>query len=114
MELRTELGMRIRYCRKQQKISQETLAELADLHPTYIGQIERGEKNATIDSLFHISRGLNIPLSKLLENIGDFSDGESPAPLFPADLAYKLATLSPEKRAQLCRLLDDMLSFSEV
>lgn len=38
------LGQRIRHYRKQQKLSQEKLAELSDLHPTYIGQIERGEK----------------------------------------------------------------------
>ena len=47
MSIATELGSRIRAYRKQQHLSQEDLAELCDFHPTYIGQLERGEKNAT-------------------------------------------------------------------
>ncbi len=56
MEIQSELGLRIRYYRKQRGLSQEKLAELCSLHPTYIGQIERGEKNATIESLYHMIR----------------------------------------------------------
>ena len=39
------IGRRIRGFRKQKKLSQEALAEKCDLHPTYIGQLERGEKS---------------------------------------------------------------------
>ncbi len=49
------------------KLSQEKLAELAECHPTYIGQIERGEKNATVVSIERIANGLGIPLSRLFE-----------------------------------------------
>lgn len=42
------IGLRIRNYRIQSGLNQEQLAELAGCHPTYIGQIERGEKNATI------------------------------------------------------------------
>ena len=45
MILNKELGLRIRNYRKQKKLSQEQLAEMCGLHPTYIGQVERGEKN---------------------------------------------------------------------
>lgn len=53
-------GERVKATRKIQKLSQEELAERADLHRTYIGMIERGEKNVTLLSIIKISRALNI------------------------------------------------------
>ena len=64
------LGQRIRNYRIAKDLSQEKLAELSGCHPTYIGQIERGEKNATIESIEKISAALNISLSKLFEKLG--------------------------------------------
>ena len=64
------LGQRIRNYRTAKGLSQEKLAELSGCHPTYIGQIERGEKNATIESIEKISSALNISLSKLFEKLG--------------------------------------------
>ena len=55
-----ELGQRIRAERTARKMTQEELAERADLHPTYIGQVERGEKSLTIASLEKIVEGLGI------------------------------------------------------
>lgn len=65
------IGMRIRNYRIKNKLSQEKLAELAKCHPTYIGQIERGEKNATLESIEKISSALGVSLEKLFEKIGD-------------------------------------------
>lgn len=113
MGIQTELGLRIRYYRRQQKLSQEKLAELCSLHPTYIGQIERGEKNATIESLYHIAKGLNIPLSQLLENIEDVPDNTERVTFFSIDMYYKIMDLSPEKQKHLFRIIDEILSFSE-
>lgn len=113
MEIQTELGLRIRYYRKQQKISQETLAELATLHPTYIGQLERGEKNATIESLYHIARALNIPLSQLLADIENISDNVEGKTFIPLDIYYKIIEIPPQKQKQLFRIIDAILSFSE-
>ncbi|MFV1951069.1 MAG: helix-turn-helix domain-containing protein [Nitrospinota bacterium] len=45
------LGEKIRAIRKAKKISQETLAELSGLHPTYISDIERGKVNASVHTL---------------------------------------------------------------
>lgn len=58
-------------------LSQEKLAELSGCHPTYIGQVERGEKNATIESIERISSAMNIPISKIFEKIGEDSDTEN-------------------------------------
>lgn len=63
------LGERLRNYRNQKGWSQEKLAERAGLHPTYIGQLERGEKNATIDSICKVANALEIPLEQLFEKI---------------------------------------------
>ena len=67
-EIAKFIGQRIRNYRTQQNLSQEKLAEMAGCHPTYIGQLERGEKNATLESVEKIASALNIPLSRLFEN----------------------------------------------
>lgn len=64
------IGQRIRNNRTKLGLSQETLAELSGCHPTYIGQLERGEKNATIESIEKIAKALDLPLSKLFEKLG--------------------------------------------
>ena len=70
MTLSRMIGERLRAYRNQLGWSQERLAEQAGLHPTYIGQIERGEKNATMESIEKIALGLEIPLSQLFELLG--------------------------------------------
>ncbi len=96
-ELSREIGKRIRNYRTQQKLSQEELAERCGLHPTYIGQVERGEKNATIESISKIAAGLNIPLGTLFENLeGTAADDKSCAGK-AYDLIQKLPTGEQEK-----------------
>ena len=69
------LGQRIRNYRTAKRLSQEKLAELSGCHPAYIGQIERGEKNATIESVEKISAALDVSLSRLFEKL-DAPKGE--------------------------------------
>lgn len=61
------IGERIRQFRTEQKLSQEELAFVSELHPAYIGKIERGEKCPTVETLYKIANGLKIPLHKLLD-----------------------------------------------
>ena len=63
------IGNRLRNYRHGLGLSQEKLAEMAGLHPTYIGQVERGEKNLTIESLFKLCAALKLPLPTLFECI---------------------------------------------
>lgn len=72
--LTNEVGARIRLFRKKAGLSQESLAEKADLHYTYIGQVERGEKNITITSLGRILFALNISFSDFFEAFGPNQD----------------------------------------
>ena len=64
------IGQRIRNYRTQKGLSQERLAELAGCHPTYIGQLERGEKNATLESVEKIASAMDISLSELFDKLG--------------------------------------------
>ncbi len=61
-----KFAKRIRELRKIKKMSQEQLAEKADLHPTFIGNLERAEKNPTLISLEKIARAFNVSLFELL------------------------------------------------
>jgi len=63
------IGERIRMYRTRKKISQDTLGEMAGLHGKYIGQLERGEKNATLESVEKVARALDLPFEVLFENI---------------------------------------------
>lgn len=60
------LSDNIRTFRKQKKISQEDLADMCNLHRTYIGAIERGERNVTLSTLEILSDALGVNISKLL------------------------------------------------
>lgn len=56
------IGENIRVYRKQKGLSQEKLAEKADLHPVYISQVECAYRAVTIDSLLKITRALGVRL----------------------------------------------------
>ncbi|GFE60785.1 transcriptional regulator [Geobacter sp. AOG2] len=60
------MGSAIRARRKKRGLSQEKLAELAELHPTYISEIERGCVNASIYSIFLIANVLEMELADLM------------------------------------------------
>lgn len=60
-----QIGERIRSFRKAKGFSQEELAERASVHYTYIGQVERGEKNFSIDTLEKVIAALNITFEEL-------------------------------------------------
>jgi len=60
------VGLAIRVLRTAANLSQEGLAEKADLHRTYIGSVERGEKNVTVLSLLHIAKALKITPAAIL------------------------------------------------
>ena len=57
-EIVKTVGQRIRSYRLQLGFSQEKVAELSGCHPTYIGQVERGEKNATLESIEKIAAAI--------------------------------------------------------
>lgn len=60
-------GRNVQKYRKDRKISQDKLAELAGVHRTYIGMIERAEKNITLRNMERIARALKVEMKDLLE-----------------------------------------------
>ena len=62
-----KFGQKVRKERLKQNLSQEELAAKAGVHRTYIGMIERAEKNITLLNIEKISRALSISISKLLD-----------------------------------------------
>ena len=73
MNITTEIGNRIRHRRNELGFSQEQLAEYSDLRPSYIGQLERGEKTPSIETLYKITTGLQISLSDFMNGIEDIA-----------------------------------------
>ena len=61
-------GDRVRELRKERNLSQEELSYKADLHRTYVGMIERAEKNITLTNIEKIAQALNVPIAMLLDN----------------------------------------------
>lgn len=66
-ELVVAVGNRIRDLRKKRNISQEELANEADIPLSQIGRIERGETNPTISTLYVLAQALNIDLKSLVD-----------------------------------------------
>lgn len=62
-------GMAIKTLREQKGISQEKLGEIADLHRTYIGMIERAERNITLKNIDKIAKALDVEISTIFEYI---------------------------------------------
>lgn len=69
MNIKKRFGERIRSIRKEQGLSQEELAFKAGLHRTYIGMIERGEKNVTLENIYKLALGLHIEISDLFKGL---------------------------------------------
>jgi len=59
-------GKRIREVRKSKGISQERLAEMADIDRSYMGNIERGEKNVTLKKVYDICDALKVEIRELV------------------------------------------------
>ena len=97
------IGQRIRNYRTQKGLSQEKLAELAGCHPTYIGQLERGEKNATLESVEKIASAMDISLSELFDKLGKSGGRHIAAKCY--DL---VASKNEAEQKQLYKMLQEM------
>lgn len=60
-----QFGAKVRKYRLKKKLSQEKFAELANLHRTYIGQIECGKRNVALKNIYKLAKALNISVKDL-------------------------------------------------
>ncbi|MGR6763090.1 helix-turn-helix domain-containing protein [Paenibacillus sp. T2-29] len=65
-ELRKQIGTRIRAIRNAKGLTQQNLADIASLDYRYIGALERGERNFSIDTLEKVLTALNVSISELM------------------------------------------------
>ena len=70
-------------------------------HHTYIGQIERGEKNATIESIEKISAALNVSLSTLFENLG----AQNAERNIPLECYEFISAKTKSEQEHICKIL---------
>lgn len=89
------VGERIQAYRKKVDMTQERLAEKSGIHHTYIGQLERGEKNATLETIEKVARALELPFETLFEAIIIADAGNT-----TAKEVYQLIATQPEKDQQ--------------
>lgn len=106
-EIATIVGQRLRLRRQELGYSQELTSEKAGLHPTYIGQVERGEKNATIESIEKICVALDLPMEDLFNKIVATNSKHKTARKF-----YDLIISQPiEDQENLYILLEDIIKY---
>ena len=104
-EIAKIVGARIRNYRTSLGLSQEKLAEMSGCHPTYIGQLERGEKNATLESIEKIAIALNVSLSRLFEKLDGHNDEKTNIPL---ECYEFLSSKTHSEQKRLYRILIEM------
>jgi transcriptional regulator with XRE-family HTH domain len=68
-DYRVVLGASIRKQRKRARLTQEKLAEIADLHPNYIGRVERGEEHVSLIALRRIAKAVGVRVRDLVVDI---------------------------------------------
>jgi len=64
-----EIGHRIQTIRREKGVSQEALAHIAGLHRTFLGMVERGERNITVINLLRITTALEVDASQILQEL---------------------------------------------
>lgn len=65
-ELTVSFGLHVRKQRKLKKLSQEKLALLCNIDRSYMGRIERGEVNVTLEKVYELARALDVPVKNIL------------------------------------------------
>ncbi|ART82222.1 transcriptional regulator [Oceanisphaera profunda] len=68
-EIKKQFGKNVKLFRQKIGISQEALAEKSSLHRTYIGSVERGERNISLENIVHLASALGVTPEELLKGI---------------------------------------------
>jgi len=67
--IRNKFGKQVRNLRRDRGWSQEDLADNSGVHRTYIGAIERGEQNVSIDNIIKLAKALSVSLEQLFKGL---------------------------------------------
>lgn len=99
------LGQRIREERTKYRLTQEQLAEAAEVNESYVGQVERGEKNPSLETVVSIAKSLGVTVDYLLQEEVDME---------PNHLIHELISIAKGKNPDelrlminICRMISD-------
>lgn len=99
-----EVGNRIKYFRRLRTVSQEELALQANLNPAYFGQVERGEKCPTIDTLCKIAGALGVSPAQLLQTVDQLNCPSA----YSGRVTEMLSRVPEAKLDQVLRIMEDV------
>lgn len=105
MSIVQAVGVKIRNYRQKLGLTQEELAEKADLHHTYVGQVERGEKNLTIQSLEKLLDAMDVSFAEFFSNFEILAKDST----IPAQCYTLVGSLDDDKQEKLLKLLTDIV-----
>lgn len=105
-----KIGERIHDFRVQRKMSQEELALASEIHPAYLGRLERGEKCPTVDTLYKVSQGLKVPLSELLNITAEISPSHTEA---VQRIETALDGLSEKDAVDIAEIVEKIVAFKK-
>lgn len=114
-ELKQRIGTHLRTLRRQRDMSQEELAERAQLHPTYISRIEAGRSLPALDVLMRLSQALNTRVEEFLYSEKERTEAATRAPgehdvVTPAQIYSMLHTCTPAQLRLIKGLIEVVCS----
>ncbi|MBO5050949.1 MAG: helix-turn-helix transcriptional regulator [Oscillospiraceae bacterium] len=104
-----DLGRRIAHCRTSKNISQEKLAEMADISDVYLSYIECGKKNPSAEILFKIAEALQVSLDVLLLPNVPRSKNE-----LDADLCRMVRIYTPKQKEKLVAIIQNITALVDI
>ena len=90
------VGKRVRAARQAKKLTQEELAAMADVSPTHIGVIERGQKLPNLDTFISIANALDVSADYLLQDVINKS-----AHVTASELSHMVGSQTPEMQRKI-------------
>lgn len=108
-----QIGENIRLTRKSKGLSQEQLALRAEINASYMGQVERGEKNPTIEVLGKIATALNTTLEQLV-HLGNPNRQDDDSASYSDKIISQMTGLSLKEQEVVYRFVKQLVQFREM
>ena len=107
--LQHQVGARVRQLREKKGVSQEALAAICNLHRTYVGLIERGERSLSLATIEQLAQGLEVPVSELFSGFDAIPQGRTRKvkPRVPAEVPSVPAQLAAIRQILIDAKLTD-------